>query len=198
MALSEIELLCAAQSGGINAAQARNELPIRFAALLRYLANHARRTYHLDASHTDDIIQRILVAVFDPDRARFDPARAKEGPEAYLRLFAQNAARDHAAFVRHGDKVRHNYADPDNTRRHLPASPDDVADQHDPWVGSEARETAVAVLAMADPQERALVVAVYYQGLTPGKAAGEAGVDRTTVTRRLARLFLRFRERGTN
>lgn len=197
MRLSDTELLYTAQADGPDAARARDEIPVRFVALLRYLANHARRHHHLDDSHTDDIIQRILLAVFDPERVRFDPSRS-DGHEAYLRLFAQNAARDHAAFVRRGGKVRHDYANRDNARRHLPTGPEDIADRHDPRGGAEARETAVAVMALADAQERALLVAVYYQGMTPGRAAAEAGVDRTTVTRRLARLFLRFRERGTN
>src|SRR5262249_40566770 len=81
-----------------------------------------------------------------------------------------------------------------------PSEGADIADTYDVWARGQkaADEQAVAVLAMADPDERRLVVAVYLQGKRPGKVAAGLGIDRTTVTRPLSRLFIRVRERYAN
>src|ERR1700722_3339610 len=138
-----------------------------------------------------------MLALFNAKLARFDPARS-DGPEAYLRGLIQNAACSYARFLRRGDKQKHNYLHPDNSRRNLPGDVAEVEDTRDAWTPTEARDTAVAVMAMATSEERGLVLAVFYRGQTLEEAGGGIGVNRTTVTRRLGRLFLRYRERSAN
>ena len=197
MHLSDTELICAAQSGGENSTQASEEVPVRFKATLRIFAGRARKLYHLDASATDEIVQRAMLAFFNPKIARFDPDRSDD-PQAYLRGLIQNAACSYARFLRRGDKHKHNYLNPDNPRRNLPSDVAEIEDTRDPWVPAEARDTAVAVMAMATPEERGLAIAVFYRGQTPEEVGVGLGVNRTTVTRRLGRLFLRYRERCLN
>ena len=120
MQLSDAELICAAQSDGENRNQTRQELPIRFKALLLYLAGRACQLYKLDVGEAAVIMQLALMALTDPETARFDPVRAEGRVEPYLRGLVQNAARTHARFLCKGAARRHNYADPENPRRKLP------------------------------------------------------------------------------
>ena len=70
----------------------------------------------------DDIVQWALVALFNPETARFDPTRGSGNRvEAYLRGLIQNAARKHARFVRRGSTISvTTYCRAANTERGLP------------------------------------------------------------------------------
>ncbi len=195
MQLSNTDLICAAQSDGESSQHAKNEVPIRFGTLLRFLADHARKLYGLDVTETDDIIQLALLALCYPKGVRFDPTRA-DGYEPYLRGLVQNAARTHARFLRQGNAKRHDYSHPDNHRRNLPVSADEVRDPYDNQAGIETRELAGAVLVMAGTDERALIDRVFYRGEAVEGVAISLKVDRSTVSRRLTRFYRRVLSRG--
>lgn len=200
MALSDVELICAAQSGGESSKQARNELVDRFGNLLRYFAGNACLLAGLDPSEIDDVVQAAVADLCDPDIARFDPARPKASVQSYLLGLVQNAARTHTRFVRQADDVRHDYGDPLNADRDLPSSPADIADGHDDFADAADREetarAAAAVLLLAAPDVMVLVRAVHYRGETPEQVALAIGVDRSTVARRLYRFYEQVRQSG--
>src|SRR5437867_1777366 len=102
MQLSDAQLLCTAQSDGENSQQARDELMPRFGALLRYLAGWSCNRCGLHQDEAKVIVQETIVALLNPDIARFDSAKS-DHCEPYLRGLVQNAAREHARFIRRGD-----------------------------------------------------------------------------------------------
>ncbi len=192
MALSDSELLHAAQSGGLGCEQARQDLHGRFERLLTYLAAHACRLNGLNVAETGDIISLAFVAVLDPAVARFDPTRGDK-VEAYLRGLVQNAARTHARFVRRGIDKRHDYSAPANSERGLPAS---VAEIRDPWDDGAIisnRNVASVVFGMASDDERELVKRIFFAGEEPEEVATWLCVDRSTISRRLGRFYRRVR-----
>ena len=197
MALSDSELLQAAQSGGCNSEQARQELFPRFARLLFYLAGHTCRLNGLHASEADDIVSNALVALIDPVVARFDPGRGDgDKVEAYLRGLIQNSARKHARFIRRGSDQRHDYASPHNAKRGLPSSAEDI---RDPWDGRAvvaSRDVFSFVLKLAGVNERELIDRTFLAGEEPQDVATALGVDRSTVSRRLGRFCRRVRARS--
>jgi RNA polymerase sigma factor (sigma-70 family) len=197
MQLSDADLICAAQSDGENRDPSRQELPIRFKALLFYFAGRACQLYKLDAGEAAEIVQLALMALTDPDTARFDAVRAEGRVEPYLRGLVQNAARTHARFLCKGAARRHDYADPENARRKLPMSVDGITDtRENRQAVVESRDLAVAVLAMATADERLLIARVFYRGESVEEVAVSLGVDRSTVSRRLTRFYRRVRARG--
>ena len=200
MALSDVELICAAQSGGEPGKQACEQLMARFGPLLRYFAGKACLLTGLDTSEIGDIVQEAVADLLDPAIARFDPAHPKASVKSYLLGRVQNAVRNHIRFVREDAAKRHDYADPQNARRGLPVSAADVADAHDDFAVAEDREqtvkTAAAVMLMATPEVMVLIQGVFFRGETPERVGLAVGVDRTTVTRRLSRFYDHVRAHG--
>jgi RNA polymerase sigma factor (sigma-70 family) len=200
MALSEVDLIVAAQAGGQDSRQRQEELMARCGPLLFYFARRACKTIGLDPDNdANDIVQNALVALIDPEAARFDPSRGDHWQTCLLHLI-QNATRVHSRSIRRGAKVRHDYGHPDNRRRHLPKSPDAIEDPHDDLAEAAEREqttkVAAAVLVMANPEVLVLIQGVYFRGETPAVVGLAIGVDRTTVTRRLERFFEYVRAHG--
>jgi RNA polymerase sigma factor (sigma-70 family) len=200
MQLSDADLIVAAQSGGETSNQARQDLMARFGPLLRYFAGRACMLTGLDISEIEDVVQEAVADLLDPNIARFDPAHPKCSVKSYLRGLVQNAVRNHISFVRESDTKRHDHADPQNTRRDLPASPADIADPHDDFAEAEDSEqtakTAAAVMVMATPEVMVLIQGVFFRGETPEKVGMAIGVNRTTVIRRLARFYEHVRAHG--
>jgi RNA polymerase sigma factor (sigma-70 family) len=188
MHLSDADLLCAAQSGGDAGYDARKELPIRFERLLLYFAHHACRLNSLPLPEADDIIQLALLKVLTT-KTPFDPARG--GVEAYLRGLVQTAARSHRRFLRPGTRRRHDWADAENGRLGLPTTVEAIADDFDAQAGTDARDGAAAVLAIASVDERGLVHDVFYRSISIKDVGISIGVDPSTVSRRLTRLYSR-------
>lgn len=186
--LSDAELLCAAQSGDPSRNQAREELPIRFARLLRYLANHACHIHGLATSEVQDVIQQTLLGLFTA-KTPFDPARCSI--EAYLRGLTQTAARSHRRSLGFGRHWRHDWAHPDNRRRGLPQSVDAIPDSNNPRPAMEARDAVVPVLALADPTERRFLIEVFLRGKTIKETAAGVGADPSTVSRKLTAFYAR-------
>lgn len=189
MHLSDAELLCAAQTDATNRDDAREEIPIRFNALLLYLAGWACRRCGLHRSEVEEVVQSTLLALFTT-ASPFDPSRGAV-VEPYFRGLVQNAARSHQRFLRKGADRRHDYADSLNVRLALPSSPDEVADRRDDLAVAVAQEhnakAADAVLVMANPEMAIILRGLYYLGKTQDEMAVAIGTDRSTVSRRLAR-----------
>ncbi len=194
MALSDSELLVAAQSNGSGREQARQELLPRFGRLLTYLAARACQLNGLHASEVDEVVHHALAALLNPKLARFDPGRGNgDQVDAYLSGLIQNAARMHARSIRRGDGHRHDYASPLNAKRGLPSSVEDIPD---PWHGGAivaTRDVVSAILGMAGADERELIDRIFFAGEEPSDVAADLGVDRSTVSRRLSRFYGRVR-----
>jgi RNA polymerase sigma factor (sigma-70 family) len=188
---TDSDIICAAQSGDDSSIQARSALISRFGKLMRYFAGKAIGLFGLDPSEVEDVFQDAAADLFDPAIARFDPTRPGASVQNYLRGLIQNAARRHSRFVRNGDAVRHEYAAPENARQHLPASSAEVHDTADDLaIAIDSEQTAsdtAKVMRLATPEMTTIIRGVYHRGETPEQVAAAMGVDRTTVTRRLAR-----------
>jgi RNA polymerase sigma factor (sigma-70 family) len=197
MALSDSELVLAAQCGGPDSDQSREELPIRFRKLLFYLASHACRLNGLHASEAEEVVQYALQALFDSETARFDSGRSEDDRvEPYLRGLIQNAARKHARSIWRGSDQHHDYASPLNGKRGLPSSVDDIRDPRDGRDIVENRDLVSAVIDLAGADERELIERIFFSGHELGVVAADLGVDPSTVSRRLGRLYGRVRRRS--
>lgn len=193
MALSDVDVLLAAQAGGESNDPVWQEFFGRFQRLLRYLANHACQHYGLHSSEADEILQVALIALASPNTTRFDPSRGNGGIEPYLRGLVQNAARGQKRFVRKGAELRHDWSHPDNLRYHRPVSLNDLRDPFDHPALIEAHEEALAAAVMADEGERDLLNRIFVQNEAVADVADALGIDRSTVSRRLSRFYIRVR-----
>lgn len=193
MPLSDTDVICAAQSRGESNTEARKEFVARFDRLLRYLTYRACSLCGLDTGEAEEVLQNALIALLDPATSGFDPGRG-DRVEPYLIGLVQNAARSHARFVRKGDGKRHDWFDPDNRRRCLPTSIEDIPDPREPGAVVETRDFAAVTLAVARRDERRLVDRLFFRGERTRDVAEDMGIDRTTVSRRLDRFYRRVLE----
>jgi DNA-directed RNA polymerase specialized sigma24 family protein len=97
-----------------------------------------------------------------------------------------------------GEPRRHDWSDPDNARKGLPSSPEEIIDPVDGWDREEEYNQELVEVALAGEPERVrtLVRACYYGNMTSTEAATLVGVrSHTTVLRQLDAFRLRARAR---
>ena len=166
---SDVELLLAVAGRDRAAFVALFE---RYAGRIKAYAMRAGAT----ASDADEIAQDVMVAVWR-HAARFDPARAS--PSTWIYAIARNRRND--AFRRAGGAA----PDADDPLLHPDPAPDgfrllDVAER-------EAR-LRVAIAGLA-PEQRQVLVAAFYEGLSHGQIAARDGLPLGTVKSRIRLAF---------
>lgn len=183
--LSESQLLCAAQASASNSA-IRDEFVDRFLGFLRYSAGRCCCLYKLDLSMIDDVVDVAIAMVFDGEQVRYNPARS-DGCLTYLRGLVQNAAKQHARFIHRGEDRRQDWDDPIVAQLHLPTHMEEIPEPFHSVPLIESNELVALALAIAQPDERALIDRYFYDGESFDEIADSMGMTRSTVSRRLER-----------
>ncbi|MBX3228698.1 MAG: RNA polymerase sigma factor [Labilithrix sp.] len=134
----------------------------------RYGALLERRSRLLmrDVSLGEDAVQELLASLL----RRGETFRAAESPYRWLCRAVDRTCLD---LLRRGRRVRE-------------AVPLDALDPIGPAPGvdAEARVAALQELAQLGPEEQALAIMLFVDGMTQGEAATELGVSRVTVNKR--------------
>lgn len=186
MALSEPDLLCAAQAAAATPA-IRNEFAERFLGCLRYYAGRYCILYKLDLSLMEDIVDEAILMLLDDSWVRFDPARG-ETHLAYLRGMVQNAAKRFARFIHRGGKYLQDWKDPLIVQLKLPTCLEEVSESEE---SDEVETLAEIARKVALPDERELIDRHFFRNETMQAIADSLGVARTTISRRLERFYVR-------
>jgi DNA-directed RNA polymerase specialized sigma24 family protein len=186
MALSDPDLLCAAQSAAATS-EIRNEFADRFLGCLRFFAGRYCVLYKLNFDLIDDVVDEAILMVLDDTWVRFDFARG-DTHLAYLRGMVQNASKRFARFIHRGGKLLQSWTDPLIVQLKLPTCLEEVPEQ---VPSLEVEELAEVALQVALPDELVLIRRHFYGNESMQAIADSMGVARTTISRRLERYYAR-------
>jgi RNA polymerase sigma-70 factor (ECF subfamily) len=169
-AVSDVDLLAAVAHGDRDAFVA---LFGRYAGRIKAYAMRGGAT----AADADEIAQDVMVAVWR-NAASFDPARA--APSTWIFAIARNRRID--AFRRAGRAAAPDPQDP-------LLQPDPAPDGFRVMNAAEREARLRAALATLPPEQRAVLVASFYAGLSHGEIAAREGLPLGTVKSRIRLAF---------